>query len=70
MPLDITQFEANMQDFSLLMMLLDDYEHENVKSLTEDTVARLDLLAKRMKLDGENAWKYFARSRYNDETGN
>lgn len=52
-------------------MLLDDEEHHQVSSLTEITVSRLDESARMLELDmGEASYKYFGRSRMNDQTGN
>lgn len=48
-------------------MLLSDDEHNQVQNLTHSDVDRLDLVAKKLKLDSY-VWLYVGRSRLNDET--
>lgn len=67
--IDLSLLEIPLQDMKLICMLLDDEQHEQVLSLTEETVRALDSSVEKLKLDGRNAWKYFARSRLNNKTG-
>lgn len=41
-PLDVSDLKVPLADLKLLTMLLDDEEHEQVKSLTEEKVRELD----------------------------
>ena len=70
-PIDLSLLNIQLADVSLICMLLDDDEHESVMSLTEETVERLDKTAKILQLDeGFASYRYFGRSRLNDQTGN
>ena len=64
-PLNISQLGVPLADLKLLSMLLDDDQHENVQSLTEEKVGELDTTAEKLQLSVRN-WVYFARSRLNN----
>lgn len=67
-PLDITDLNVSLSDFKIIMMLIHDEEHKQVKNLTGEVVDRLDKAVKNMRLDA-NRFLYNGRSRVGDETG-
>lgn len=67
-PIDCSKYGVPLCDLKLITMLLDDDTHTTIGSLTEDKVAELDKICVKLNLD-DNGWKYYARTRYGDETG-